>query len=148
MFKKLLIFIPVALIFGAVQIQAVTAMLSGSTAVKETSVSRDLLAKQEMSLSKRYANPTVNDVFKDNILLTLAYLSGKVQNSHQISWDALHKPTTYELVLQPGEVFAFHNDVLPQYVGKKITSTNAHFNGAEGFRSDGYLYGDGVCHFA
>ena len=37
---------------------------------------------------------------------------------------------------------------MPQYFGRQIKTTNAHFNGIEGFRSSGYLYGDGVCHLA
>jgi len=45
-------------------------------------------------------------------------------------------------------VFAFHEDVLPQFVGKVTAGTHAHFNYDEGFKSDGYLTGDGVCHLA
>lgn len=107
-----------------------------------------LLATREMSLEKRYANAFVNGVFKDNILLTLSYMTGKVQKPSDISWDAVNKDATYEIVLQPGEVFAYHDDVLPEYKGKVAKTTNAHFDAADGFRSSGTLYGDGVCHLA
>ena len=52
------------------------------------------------------------------------------------------------MTLQPGEVFAFHDDTLPQFAGKKIVTTNAHFDASQGFRTDGEYFGDGVCHFA
>jgi len=29
-----------------------------------------------------------------------------------------------------------------------VKTTNAHFNYQDGFKSSGYLYGDGVCHLA
>lgn len=147
MFKKLLIIIPFALAIGTMQAQAFTATLPLIMAGKQQSPSQ-LLAHQSMSLADRYAVPSVNDVFRDNILLTLAYMSGTVKNANQINWDVLHKPTTYTMTLQPGEVFAFHDAILPEFAGKRIVTTNAHFDGSEGFRSDGYLYGDGVCHFA
>lgn len=106
------------------------------------------LADRQISLQKRYNNSFVNDVFKDNILLTLSYLSGKTNKSTTVNWTEVTKPFTYQLTLNPDEVFAFHDDVLPQYEGKVKYSTNAHFNYQEGFKSDGYLMGDGVCHLA
>lgn len=145
--KKLLILIPLALLIGTTQAQAFTEALPSFTSAKQEAA-QQLLGKESMSLGDRYAVPSVNDVFRDNILLTLAYMSGAVKSPSQINWDTLHKPTTYTMTLQPGEVFAFHDDVLPEFAGKKIVTTNAHFGPSEGFRSDGYLYGDGVCHFA
>lgn len=112
------------------------------------SAKEEVLAKHEMSLETRYAVPSVNEVFKDNILLTLAYMTGKVQAPSDISWDALQKDATYEITLKPGEVFAFHDDVLPAYKDAVVKTTNAHFDSSDGFKSDGYLYGDGVCHLA
>lgn len=146
MFKKLLILIPFALSIGAMQTTAFSAPLL--TMQHKQEVTNKVLAQHEMSLANRYSVPSVNDVFRDNILLNLAYLSGTVKNPSQINWDNLHKSYTYDFVLKPGEVFAFHDDVLSEFAGKKIITTNAHFDGSEGFRSDGYLYGDGVCHFA
>lgn len=110
--------------------------------------SEDILAHRTISLEARYRNAFVNSVFEDNILLTLAYLHGRVKNSTPIKWDTLHKPFSFELTLEPGRTFAYHDQILPQYDGKVAFSTHAHFNGTEGFRSDGYLMGDGVCHLA
>jgi len=107
-----------------------------------------LLAEHQMSLEDRYDNKAVNDVFKDNILLTLSYLSGRVHNASQINWNQVRSSSRYDLVLQPGEVFAFHGDVLPQYKGRTITTTHANFGPSQGFKTDGFLYGDGVCHLA
>lgn len=106
------------------------------------------VASHEMSLDKRYGNAYVNDVFKDNILLTLRYLEGSVTEADKISWEAVEKPFKYEFSLRPGEKFAFHNTTLPQYAGNVVKTTNAHFNYQDGFKSDGYLFGDGVCHLA
>jgi hypothetical protein len=107
-----------------------------------------LLAKHQMSLETRYANKTTNEVFKDNILLTLAYMSGRVHNASEINWDKVRESSRYEVVLQPGEVFAYHDDVLAEYKGKSIVTTRSRFGAQQGFRSSGYLYGDGVCHLA
>jgi len=105
------------------------------------------IASHEISLKDRYNNPVVNRVFADNILLTLDYLQGAMHTA-QPDWQIIEKPANYQLTLKPRETFAFHDMVLPQYQGKIGKTTNAHFNGAEGFLSDGYLTGDGVCHIA
>jgi hypothetical protein len=106
------------------------------------------LASHEMSLENRYANAYVNDVFKDNILLTLRYLEGSVSEADRISWESVEKPFKYEFSLKPNDVFAFHDTTLPEYEGSVVKTTNAHFNYQDGFKTDGYLYGDGVCHLA
>ncbi len=102
-----------------------------------------MLASHEFSLEKRYY-----PVQKENILLNLAYMDGKVSKKEDINWDEIQKPQTYAFMLNPGETFAFHDDVLPEYSDKVVKTTNAHFNYAEGFKSYGYLVGDGVCHLA
>lgn len=106
------------------------------------------LAQREFSLDNRYGNSFVNNVFKDNILLVLKYASGEKIEPKKINWETVEKPFTYNLALKPGETFAFHDDVLPEFTGKLSKTTNAHFNLSEGFKSDGYLVGDGVCHLA
>src|SRR3989344_5634904 len=100
------------------------------------------------SLGNRNKDPFVNEVFTDNILLTLAYLSGSVERVDQISWESIKAPGVSKLTLKPGEIFAFHDTALDKYQGKIVLTTNAHFNSQEGFRSSGYLVGDGVCHLA
>lgn len=107
-----------------------------------------ILATHQMSLGDRYDVPSVNDVFKDNILLNAAYLRGTQVVGGEVNWDSVRAPFTYDFVLKPGETFAFHDQVLSQYNSSVVKTTNAHFNSAEGFKSDGYLVGDGVCHFA
>lgn len=99
-----------------------------------------VLAEYEMSLENRYENGFVNGVFKYNILLTLAYMRG--DSVHPIS------SFTYEFKLEPDKTFAFHEDVDAKYKDSLTKTTNAHFNSQEGFKTDGYLYGDGVCHLA
>lgn len=106
-----------------------------------------ILGTQAFSLEKRYADTFVNDVFKDNILLTLAYMRGMTKTNNP-NWSEVEKPFTYSITLKPGEVFAFHEDILPEFAGKVVKTTNAHFGADEGFKSDGYLVADGVCHLA
>lgn len=104
-------------------------------------ISEHTLATHEMSLEQRYTDSWVNNIFKENILLTLAYLKGDKSDLLKTNWN-------YEFKLEPNQTFAFHDDVLDQYKGKVVKTTNAHFNRDEGFKSDGYLFGDGVCHLA
>lgn len=106
-----------------------------------------LLASGAFSLDKRYADTFVNEVFKDNILLTLAYMRG-LPITASPNWSDIEKPFTYSFTLKPGEVFAFHEDTLPEFDGKVVKTTNAHFGSQEGYKSDGYLVADGVCHLA
>ncbi len=149
MFKKLLFIIPIAIFLGAVQVQAFSHSIAGVEASKEASLTqKKLLSSDSMSLQNRYANAYINDVFKDNILLNLAYLSGRVENASQVNWDDVRKPSRYEFTLQPGQVFAYHDDVLPEFAGKVEKIGGSHFGAADGYRSSGLLYGDGVCHFA
>lgn len=106
-----------------------------------------LLAVKTMSLNDRNGVETVNSVFKQNILLTLAYMQQR-EEINTPDMQSLDKPFHFILTLHKGEVFAFHDKVLPEFDGKVTSTTNAHFNPEEGFISDGYLYGDGVCHLA
>ena len=106
-----------------------------------------VLGDASFSLADRYANTYVSDVFSENILLTLAYMRGTIKD-HNVNWDSVRAPFDYSITLKPGDVFAFHEDVLPEFNGKVVATTNAHFGSQEGFKSDGYLVADGVCHLA
>lgn len=106
------------------------------------------LASEQISLENRYEDTFVNSVFKDNILLNMAYLSGKVTKKEDINWNEVRKPFEYKFTLMPEKTFAFHEDVLEQYKSSLVKTTNARFNFDDGFKSDGYLMGDGVCHLA
>lgn len=106
------------------------------------------LASRSYSMENRYEVPSVNKVFRDNILLTLRYMDGSVGSKTDISWPEIEKPFHTEFTLGPGEGFAFHDQVMPLYKDSVVKTTNAHFNSQDGFVSDGYLVGDGVCHLA
>ncbi|OGG25425.1 hypothetical protein A3A59_06575 [Candidatus Gottesmanbacteria bacterium RIFCSPLOWO2_01_FULL_42_10] len=107
-----------------------------------------VLASHEFSLANRYPEPWVNEVFKDNILLTLAYLKNGTSINKPIDWNQVRKPGRFYLTLTPNETFAFHDLVSEKYQKQKLVTTSAHFNATDGFRSDGFLFGDGVCHLA
>lgn len=114
-------------------------VLGASTAV---------LSSHSFSLANRWDNEFVNNVFKDNILLTLFYLDNRVTDKSQIDWDKINQPFKTGFTLKPQEKFAFHEKTLPDYSTNVVKTTNAHFTGQEGFKSDGRLIGDGVCHLA
>ena len=107
-----------------------------------------LLAQHSISLEDRYPITSVNQVFKDNILLSLNYMSGHVHTAQDINWESIEKPYAYTFTLEPDKTFAFHDLVLPHYKDTITQTTHADFSAEEGFKSDGYLYGDGVCHLA
>jgi len=108
----------------------------------------NIVSERKFSLDDRYTVKSVNEVFKKNILLNLAYLNGSVTKKQDINWDKIENPFHFTFTLKPGQVFAFHDSVLKEYEGKVVKTTHAHFGGPEGFVSDGYLFGDGVCHLA
>lgn len=106
------------------------------------------LSSEKISLETRQPDRYINGVNRDNILLTVGYMQGRVNSKSDINWDDLRRPYRSEFKLQPGQVFAFHDDALPQYSKEVVKTTNANFNGTDGFKSDGYLMGNGVCHLA
>ncbi len=118
-------------------------ILTISTQLGSPLVSEHILATHQISLEKRYY-----PVQKENILLNLAYMDGRVSKKEDINWDEIQKPFKYEFKLEPKKTFAFHDDVLPEYKDSLIKTTQAHFTYDEGFKSAGYLVGDGVCHLA
>jgi len=107
-----------------------------------------VLASHSFSLENRYDNEFVAGVFKDNILLTLRYLDNPALTKAEINWEEVEKPFHTEFTLEPGQEFAFHDKTLADYSENVVKTANAHFIGQEGFKSDGYLIGDGVCHLA
>jgi hypothetical protein len=109
---------------------------------------KSFLATKSISLEERYNEKSVNDVFKDNILLTLYYLEEDIKNKADIDWETIGEPKQFEFSLNPDEGFAFHDQILPSFEKNVVKTTNAHFNFQDGFKSDGYLTGDGVCHLA
>ena len=75
-------------------------------------------------------------------------MDGSVKTGDKISWDEVEKPFRYEFKLDPSDKFAFHDALLPKEKDRVVKTTGAHFNYTDGFKSDGYLMGDGVCHLA
>lgn len=106
-----------------------------------------VLSSREMSLANRQEVGWVNQIFAENILLNLAYLRG-THSGKKVNWDEIKKPFEYQFTLEPNQTFAYHEDILPKYQAKTAKTTNTHFNATEGFKTDGYLFGDGVCHLA
>lgn len=115
---------------------------------REVQAQSTYIASRSFLLSKRYGNEMVSDVMKKNILLTLAYERGLVRKGEPINWDLVQRPFFADIDLSPGTLFSFHEDVLDKYKNLEKHTLNAHFNSDEGFISDGYLVGDGVCHLA
>lgn len=108
----------------------------------------EVLASQSYSLKNRYQTESVNTVFADNILLTLSYMSGTTKMGEKVDWEKVRQPNRFHFVLEPGKSFAFHDQVIKEYQDSVVQTTNAHFIWDEGFKSDGWLVGDGVCHLA
>jgi hypothetical protein len=125
---------------------AATAIMTFSQALAP--MPTHVLASHEMSLDNRYSVKSVSDVFEDNILLNLAYMRGLIQSNNKVTWEEVKKPFHYEFKLEPNKTFAYHEDVLSEYKDSLVKTTQAHFNAQEGFKTDGYLFGDGVCHLA
>jgi len=118
------------------------------TQPKILGASSALLASHSINLENRWDDQFVNDVFKDNILLTLYYLDNKINDKTQIDWGKINQPLKVEFTLKPTETFAFHENTLKEYSDNLVKTTNSHFIGSEGFRNSGHLIGDGVCHLA
>ena len=106
-----------------------------------------VLSEHSFSMANRYKVESVNQVFKKNMLLNLAYLDGTVTSKKDIDWAKIDAPIHTSFTLKPGETFAYHEDILAKYDNVTVT-TKANFNASDGFLSDGYLFGDGVCQLA
>lgn len=113
----------------------------------------DVLVEKSLNLDNRQPDPWVNEVFADNIVLTLRYLASQGDTlqgrpANERDFKKIRESFEISFTLQPGETFAFQGDVLPEFKDKVIKTTNGKFNYEQGFRSSGYLMGDGVCHLA
>lgn len=110
---------------------------------------KQTLAVQTLDLTKRLPDEYGASVFADNILLSLRYLKGdisQIRQMGQINWNEARQPFTVEFILKPGEVFAFHDVVLPQF--KPTVTMKTKFFIDEGYKELGGLGGNGVCHLA
>lgn len=131
-----------------VALSSLLAVQTQPVAFPAASPSLHVLSHQQYSLENRHPVASVNEVFADNILLTLSYLSGEITKEEEVDWDNVRQPSSTYFILKPGETFAFHDQLLDEYKDSVVKTTNAHFIWDEGFKSDGWLVGDGVCHLA
>jgi len=106
---------------------------------------KQILANERLDLTMREPSPDANQGYADNILLALHYLKGEV--ILPVDWQAIRKPFEVSFTLQPGEVFAFHENVLPEFANPVMTM-NSEFLTTEGYKSVWGLGGNGVCHLA
>lgn len=92
-----------------------------------------VLASEILDLSQRYPVESVNEGFKENILVNLSYFK-KINNGR--------------LILRPNEVFTFHNQILPEFKKEKIITQESTYSAKDGYKLVAGLYGNGVCHLA
>lgn len=126
--------------------------------VEENKTQEQILAEHFLDLHKRHKVESVNQVFTDNILLTLHYLRGDIDsfikdssknlNQNNILWEKVREPFETSFTLLPGEVFAFHPNISKEYKNEDIKTFGLQFFAQEGFKTAGGLYGNGVCHLA
>ncbi|MGI5826190.1 MAG: VanW family protein [Patescibacteria group bacterium] len=93
---------------------------------------KEVLAEGVLDLSSRNPNKSINEGFKENILVNLGYL---------------YKDRD-RLILQPGEVFAFHKNIHPDFKDAVIVTQESEYRSSEGYKPVAGLYGNGVCHLA
>lgn len=119
---------------------------------------RQVLARHELDLTNRLPTEYGSQVFADNILLALHYLKGDVavengfpeldgQKFRESDWDKIRQPFTVEFKLEPDQVFAFHENVLPEFNNPAVTMKSRFFM-EEGYKALEGLGGNGVCHLA
>ncbi len=107
------------------------------------------LASRSISLENRaMPGSFMNDVMRDNILLTIGYMRGIVIDGQNVDWEAVRKSFTYSFELKPNEAYSFQKDALSEYEADIVKTIDVNFAGQNGFKHDGYLMGDGVCHLA
>lgn len=99
----------------------------------ELVLNQKAISSVSMDLNNRYPVESVSKGFKENILIALGYFITDNPNG---------------IVLNPGDVFAFHNDVLPEFKDKKIITQESNFGSNTGYKAIAGLYGNGVCHLA
>ncbi|MDO8658466.1 MAG: VanW family protein [Candidatus Levybacteria bacterium] len=148
----------------------------GVTPSASMAAEKQIMAYEELDLTNRIPNyPDGNQIFADNILLSLHYLKGDVEEFRvseeiasssfdklrisrnddktingpkNIDWEKVRTPFDVSFTLKSGEVFAYHNNVLEEYKGKVSYSMNSRFYVEEGYKSLNGLGGNGVCHLA
>ncbi|KKQ14786.1 MAG: hypothetical protein US28_C0029G0011 [Candidatus Daviesbacteria bacterium GW2011_GWA1_36_8] len=67
-------------------------LISLNTIGVPVSEPKTVLSSRSISLEQRQPDRYINSVFKDNILLNMAYLRGSVTSKENLSWDEVRKP--------------------------------------------------------
>ena len=89
----------------------------------------EILATKTMDLNIRARGESVNQVFKYNILLAVEKFDDG-------------------FVLEPGEVFAFHQQARPEFADQPLKTGFTRYEASEGYQTTLGLPGNGVCHLA
>lgn len=131
-------------------VSSVSPEISGSAQLKPMyEQAQTELGSRSMSLNTRYGGVELpENIYKDNILLNLAYLSGSIKSKSDINWDQLKQPKTIEFSLEPGQRFAYHDIIDPKYQDNVALAVKTNFGAGDGYKFEGGLYGMGVCHLA
>ena len=134
------------LIFGIVGAFSIflTPGLGGEERILEKRVT--VLVEQSLDLTTRAAATAINQGFSDNILLALHYLKNDVRST-EIDWEEIRQPFEAFFVLGPGELFAFHDTLLPEFE-KADATMNTDYLSPGGYKTLLGLSGNGVCHLA
>lgn len=124
-------------------------LIGNALIFKDISPKGQTMAKTSMNLENRaMPGSLMAEVMRDNILLTTAYMRGIVPDRSNIDWDEVRKPFDYTFTLKPGEVFTFQKDAFSEYEAGVVKTVDVNFGAQDGYKHDGYLMGDGVCHLA
>lgn len=129
------------------------------SAAPETLAVQEVRAHETLDLKARHGNKNINAGYGDNIRLYLHYLKGDVANltlpgaltdagPTVIDWAKVREPLTLSFTLVPGEVFAFHPGLLPEFKDKRVYAVPTSLDQADGYRYIDGLWGNGVCHLA
>ncbi len=101
-----------------------------------------IMARQKLDLTILGYGQAATDILADNIRLNLHYFKGDAKEVKH-----LREPFTFSFTLEPGEVFAYHDQVLAEFKNATIKTQPSHFSNAEGYKTL-TLPGSGVCYLA
>lgn len=101
-----------------------------------------IMARQKLDLTILGYGQAATDILADNIRLNLHYFKGDAKEAKN-----LREPFTFSFTLEPGEVFAYHDQVLEEFKNATIKTQPSHFSNAEGYKTL-TLPGSGVCYLA
>lgn len=101
-----------------------------------------IMARQKLDLTILGYGRAATDILADNIRLNLHYFKGDAKEVKN-----LREPFTFSFTLEPGEVFAYHDQVLAEFKDATIKTQPSHFSNAEGYKTL-TLPGSGVCYLA